>query len=100
MTGSTISAAARRNSCWGFPSLGSEQRSQLPAAGSGGRILSVDPGKQLTGTTMAAFTSYVLVPEERPATRLLMKAVMQTNRWTAVGLSVGDLVMLGGNCST
>lgn len=58
-----------------------------------GRILSVDPGEQLTGTIMSAFMSYVLVAEERSATRLLMKVVMQTNRWTALGLSVGDLVM-------
>ncbi|MBE1488633.1 polyketide cyclase [Plantactinospora soyae] len=58
-----------------------------------GRILSVDPGQQMTGTIMAAFMSYVLVPQERTATRLLLKVVMQTNRLTALGLSIGDLVM-------
>ncbi|MET8152663.1 polyketide cyclase [Actinoplanes sp. NPDC049668] len=58
-----------------------------------GRIVSLDPGKQLTGTIMGAFMSYVLVPQERNTTRLLLKVVMQTNRWAAPALSVGDLVM-------
>jgi hypothetical protein len=58
-----------------------------------GRIVSVDPGKQLTGTIMGAFMSYVLVPEQHNTTRLLLKVVMQTTRWAAPGLSVGDLVM-------
>ena len=58
-----------------------------------GRIVSVEPGKQLTGTIMGAFMSYVLVPQDRDATRLLLKVVMRTARWRAVGLSVGDLVM-------
>ena len=57
-----------------------------------GRIVSVDPGKQLTGTIMSAFMSYVLVPQEHD-TRLLLKVVMQTSRWAALGLSVGDLIM-------
>src|SRR6516164_2062814 len=58
-----------------------------------GRIVSVDPGKQLTGTIMGAFMSYVLVPQERDVTRLLLKVVMRTARWAAPGLSVGDLIM-------
>lgn len=58
-----------------------------------GRIVSVDPGKQLTGTIMGAFMSYVLVPQEHSTTRLLLKVVMQTTRCAARGLSVGDLVM-------
>lgn len=58
-----------------------------------GRIVSVDPGTQLTATIMGAFVSYVLVPHDRAATRLLFKAVMRTNRLLAIGLSVGDLVM-------
>ncbi|MFU8852755.1 hypothetical protein ACNAW0_17470 [Micromonospora sp. SL1-18] len=58
-----------------------------------GRIASGDPGKQLTGTIMGAFMSYVLVPQEDHTTRLLLKVVMQTTRWAALGLSVGDLVM-------
>ena len=58
-----------------------------------GRIVSVDPGKQLTGTIMGAFMSYVLVPQEHGVTRLLLKVVMRTARWAALGLSVGDLIM-------
>jgi hypothetical protein len=58
-----------------------------------GKIVSVDLGRQLTGTIMGAYMSYVLVPQEHDATRLLLKVVMQTNRWAALGLSVGDLVM-------
>lgn len=59
-----------------------------------GRIVSVDPGVHLTGRIMNAFMSYVLVPHEQDTTRLLLKVVMhQTNRWVALGLSVGDLVM-------
>ncbi len=58
-----------------------------------GRIVSVDLEKQLTGRIMGGFMSYVLVPQDRNTTRLLLKVVMQTNRWAAVGLSVGDLVM-------
>jgi hypothetical protein len=42
---------------------------------------------------MGAFMSYFLLPREREMTRLLLKVVMQTTRWVAVGLSVGDLIM-------
>ena len=42
---------------------------------------------------MGAFMSYVLVPQEHGVTRLLLKVVMQTTRWAALGLSVGDLIM-------
>jgi hypothetical protein len=58
-----------------------------------GRIVSVDPGRQLTATILGAFMSYVLVPADRGATRLLLKVVMATNRWIAPALSVGDLIM-------
>ncbi|WP_433831500.1 polyketide cyclase [Actinoplanes sp. CA-015351] len=58
-----------------------------------GRIVSVEPGRQLTGTIMDAYMSYVLVDEPDGATRLLLKVVMQGNRWAAPALSVGDLVM-------
>lgn len=58
-----------------------------------GRIVSVDSRRQLTGTIMGAFMSYVLVPQQHGTTRLLLKVVMRTSRWKAVGLSVGDLVM-------
>jgi len=58
-----------------------------------GRIVSVETGKQLTGTIMGAFMSYVLVPEQHDSTRLLLKVAMRTTRVKALGLSVGDLVM-------
>jgi len=61
-----------------------------------GRIVSVDPGRQLTGRIIGAFMSYVLVPQEHDTTRLLLKIVMRTTRcthWVRPGLSVGDLVM-------
>ena len=58
-----------------------------------GRILSVEPGKQLTATIMGAYLSYVLVPQEDAVTRLLFKAVIRTRRWAAPWLSVGDLIM-------
>ena len=58
-----------------------------------GRIVSVDPGKQLTGTIMGAYMSYVLVPQEHDLTRLLLKVVMRTTRRAALGLCIGDLIM-------
>ena len=58
-----------------------------------GRIVSVETGKQLTGTIGGAFMSYVLVAEDHGSTRLLLKVVMRTTRLAAVGLSVGDLIM-------
>ena len=58
-----------------------------------GRIVSVDPGNQLTGRMLGAFMSYVLLPQDQDTTRLLLKVVMQTSRWVALGLSVGDLIM-------
>jgi hypothetical protein len=58
-----------------------------------GRIVSVDPGRQLTGTIMGALMSYVLVPQRDGTTRLLLKVVMRTPRWAAPALSAGDLVM-------
>ena len=58
-----------------------------------GRIVSVDPGRQLTGTIMGAFMSYVLVPQADDTTRLLLKVVARPSRLAALGLSVGDLVM-------
>ena len=56
-----------------------------------GRIVSLDPPRQLTATILGAYLSYVLVPEG-PVTRLLLKVVMQSTRF-GVALSVGDLVM-------
>jgi hypothetical protein len=58
-----------------------------------GRIVSVDLGKQLTGTIMRVFMSYVLVPQDDGSTRLLLKVVGRTSRWIAPALSVCDLIM-------
>jgi len=57
-----------------------------------GRIVSVDPGRQLTATILGAYMSYVLVPHDA-ATRLLLKVVMSTNRFAAPAVCIGDLVM-------
>jgi hypothetical protein len=58
-----------------------------------GRIVSAEAGRQLTGTIMGAFMSYVLVPQDDGATRLLLKVIMRTRRWAAPALSAGDLIM-------
>jgi hypothetical protein len=58
-----------------------------------GQIVSVDQGRQLTGTIMGAFMSYVLVPQGHGRTRLLLKVVSETSRWPVLALSVGDLIM-------
>jgi len=58
-----------------------------------GRIVSVDPGTQLTGAILGAFVSYVLVPQQHDETRLLFKLVLQATRWPAIGLCMGDLIM-------
>jgi hypothetical protein len=57
-----------------------------------GRILAVEPPKQLTGEIIGACISYVLVPEGQK-TRLLMKIVTPMSRWLTPALSVGDLIM-------
>jgi hypothetical protein len=58
-----------------------------------GSIVSVDPGHQLTGQIMGACMSYVLQRQPQGTTRLLLKIVMQTNRWVALGVCLGDVVM-------
>lgn len=61
-----------------------------------GRILSVEPGVQLTATIMGGIMSYLLVPGGEPpdgTTRLLLKVTGAPGRWLAPLLSVGDLVM-------
>lgn len=61
-----------------------------------GRVLSVDPARQLTGWIAGAAISYVLVepPGAAPArTRLLMKIVSALPRPAADLLSIGDLLM-------
>ena len=77
----------------GLPEPRAGERFTTVGGRAAGRIVSVDPGRQLTGTIMGAFMSYVLVPQEDGATRLLLKVIMRTRRWAAPALSVGDLVM-------
>jgi hypothetical protein len=77
----------------GLPEPRPGERFTATAGRERGRIVSVDPGRQLTGTIMGAFMSYVLVPEETGTTRLLLKVVSRTPHWAALGLSVGDLIM-------
>ncbi len=57
-----------------------------------GRVLAVDPGRELTATIMGAHLSYAVLPHADD-TRLVLKVVARTHRWLAPLLSVGDLVM-------
>jgi hypothetical protein len=77
----------------GLPEPRVGERFTTAAGREWGRIVSVDPGHQLTGHIMGAFMSYVLAPAAHDTTRLLLKIVMRTNRWVALGVSVGDLIM-------
>lgn len=57
-----------------------------------GRVASVDPGAQLTGTLLGAAMSYVLVPDAA-GTRLLLKLTCDRARVLGPLLVLGDLVM-------
>lgn len=60
-----------------------------------GTILSVEPGRQLTGRIIGAVMSYVLEPDSA-GTRLLLKINVPASRFSgllAPLLSIGDLVM-------
>ena len=57
-----------------------------------GRVVVVDPGRELTATIMGAHMSYVVQPAG-PGTRLLLKVVARTRPGLAPVLSLGDLVM-------
>jgi len=58
-----------------------------------GRILSVEPGVQLTGLIMGTVMSYVLVQADDGTTRLLLKLVAPGRQALTPLLCVGDLVM-------
>ena len=58
-----------------------------------GRILSAEPGVQLTGTIMGTVMSYVLVPADDGTTRLLLKLVTTRRYAVTPLLCLGDLVM-------
>jgi hypothetical protein len=57
-----------------------------------GRVLSVQPEEQLTARIMSAVMSYVLAPQDG-STRLLLKIVMDRDRWFGPALAVGDWPM-------
>jgi hypothetical protein len=60
-----------------------------------GRVLAVDPGRELTATIMGAHLSYAVLPPAPTVagTRLVLKVVARTSQWLAPLGSVGDLVM-------
>ena len=57
-----------------------------------GRVVAVEPGRELTATIMGAHLSYAVLADQAP-TRLVLKVVARTARWLAPALSLGDLVM-------
>jgi hypothetical protein len=62
------------------------------ASGPIGRVLTAEPGYQLTATIMGCLMSYVLVPQGEH-TRLLLKVLLPRTGPLAALLSIGDLVM-------
>lgn len=58
-----------------------------------GRVVAVDPGRELTARIMGAHMSYAVVPQADGTTRLLLKVVARTGRLLSPALAVGDLVM-------
>ena len=57
-----------------------------------GRVVAVDPGRELTARIMGAHMSYAVVPHAA-GTRLLLKVVARTSRVLAPALALGDLPM-------
>lgn len=57
-----------------------------------GRVVAVDPGRELTATIMGAHLSYAVLPHGDDV-RLVLKVVARTSRWWAPALAVGDLAM-------
>ncbi|MDR7253892.1 hypothetical protein J2X46_002882 [Nocardioides sp. BE266] len=57
-----------------------------------GRILAVEPGRELTATIMGAHLSYAVLPHAE-GSRLVLKVAARPRRGLASLLSVGDLVM-------
>ena len=58
-----------------------------------GRVLAVDPGRELTATIMGATMSYRLEPVGDGTTRLLLKIAGRPPRGLATLMSLGDLPM-------
>lgn len=57
-----------------------------------GKVVAVDPGRELTARITGAWMSYAVVPGPQK-TRLLLKIVARTGRVLSPLVSVGDLVM-------
>ena len=57
-----------------------------------GRVVAVEPGRELTAWITGAHMSYVVVPAGSQ-TRLLLKVVARVHPWLAPLVSVGDLPM-------
>ncbi|KQY60037.1 polyketide cyclase [Aeromicrobium sp. Root495] len=58
-----------------------------------GRVLAVDPGRELTGSIMGAVMSYLVVPQGPTSSRLLLKIAARSRRPVAALLCLGDLPM-------
>lgn len=58
-----------------------------------GRIVALEPGRELTATILGAHMSYRIVPVPPARSRLLLKIVMETNPLVARVVCLGDLVM-------
>ncbi|WP_392542307.1 SRPBCC family protein [Oryzobacter telluris] len=58
-----------------------------------GRVLAVEPGRELTGTVMGGVLTYRVTEVGPRETRLVLKVVMERGRLLAPLVSVGDLVM-------
>ena len=58
-----------------------------------GRVVAVEPGRELTARIMGAHMSYAVLPHGVDRTRLVLKVVARTHPWLAPALSLGDLVM-------
>lgn len=76
----------------GLPDPGAGEPFTTAAGRRLGRILSVEPGEQLTGRLGSYLMSYVLEPDGG-STRLLLKIVASSGRLTAPLVCLGDLVM-------
>lgn len=57
-----------------------------------GRVVAVEPGRELTARIMGAHMSYAVVADG-DACRLLLKVVARTGRAVTPALALGDLVM-------
>ncbi len=57
-----------------------------------GRVVAVDPGRELTARITGAHMSYAVLPDDT-GTRLLLKVVARTSRILNPAVSLGDLVM-------